>query len=166
MAAKKESTKELAKREFTLDTLAEIGNWEEAIGFLQSEGVEVFSVQDVEEYLGDGFTYVEKNVLVNVPLVILRVDRRMSPNFDVPFSTIYVMSSTNKRMKFTDFSTGVDQQLSNMLTKGKSPVGMILDRGLLPSEYDVCDECKRSVSRCECETPGKKTKATTYFLAL
>jgi hypothetical protein len=162
---KKQETEsaEVANVEATLETLATAETWEDAIALLQNTGVEVYSADAVESELGDGFTYVEKRSLVNVPFIIMRTSTGWSEAYNTPRVTVHAMTNGNQRIKFVDFSTGVLEQLETLKAHGREPRGMIVPKGLTESIYDACETCKRAVTHCECSTP-QKTKATTYFL--
>lgn len=164
MAAKKDENLP-APREIDLTSLADMGN-EELVNYLQNQGVEVYDVSDVERFLGDGFVYVEKSELVNVPFLILDVRTGMSPNFTAPYATIRAKTGSGKPVKFVDFSTGVLDMLLSLEKSGKNPVGMWCSKGLTVSEYDACQQCGHAVSGCQCDVPGPKAKATTYYLGL
>lgn len=160
-------SKAVTKREPTIAELVELQSWDGAIEFLAEQGVEVFGVDTIEEFLGDGFAYVMKNALVNIPFVVLKVDHTMSPTYDVPMTTIRAMTATNKRVKFVDFSSGVHDEISSFEQRaGRSAVGLLAQGGLSASTYDVCEECGMSKNRCTEHPDGKTIKATTYRLAL
>lgn len=165
--AARQTTKAVTKREPTIAELVELQSWDGAIEFLTDQGIEVFGVDTVEEFLGDGFAYVMKTALVNIPFVVLKVDHSMSPTYDVPMTTIRAMTATNKRVKFVDFSTGVHSEISSFEQRsGKSAVGLLAKGGLAASTYDVCEDCGMSKNRCTEHPDGKTIKATTYRLNL
>lgn len=163
--ATRQAGKSVEKKAPTVAELVELQSFDGAIEYLGERGIGVFSATEVEEFLGDGFTFVEKNALVNIPFVILKLDHTMSPSYDVPMTTVRAMTATNKRIKFVDFSTGVHNQLTSFEERsGRSAVGLVAKRGLVASNYDVCEECGHA--RCS-EHPGaKQLKATTFYLAL
>ncbi|MFD9893705.1 hypothetical protein ACFWY9_30535 [Amycolatopsis sp. NPDC059027] len=155
--------KNVAKKTVSINELTDVKSWDDALTFLQGEGIDVVSASDVEEFLGDGFTYVEKNALINIPFVILQVNRIMSPSYDVPMTTIRAMTATDKKVKFVDFSTGVNEEITSFEERsGRSAVGLVVKRGLRVSEYDVCDECKRA--QCTEHPDAKQIKASTFYL--
>jgi hypothetical protein len=162
-----DENKAVARKSINISELVDLGSFEQALDFLQSEGIAIRNVTEVEDFLGDGFTYVQKNALVNIPFVMLHVQRTMSPSYDVPMTTVRGMTATNKRIKFTDFSSGIHDQITNYETRsGMSAAGLVVSNGLSASEYDACESCGRSVPRCDCDGETKRIKATTYYLSL
>jgi hypothetical protein len=158
MAAKKtnvddetDNEKEVEKWRVTLDELVEVGSFDDAVALLNSHGVELVGSDGIEEFVGDGFDYVEKAALVNIPFVIMKYVHRMSPTYDVPMVQVWGMTATNRRVKFVDFGTGFREQIATYEKRsGRSAVGLILKNGLVANTYDTQD------------ATGKDIKATTY----
>lgn len=150
MAVKKDVQK-AAEWQAKLDELVEIGSFDDAVALLSSKGVELVGSDEVEQFVGDGFDFVNKSTLVNIPFVILRSQERMSPSYDVPMIQVWAMTATNRRVKFVDFGAGFREELSTYTRRtGRSPVGMVCKNGLSASTYDTEDAA------------GNPIKATTY----
>lgn len=150
MAVKKDVQK-AAEWQAKLDELVEIGSFDQAVELLTSHGVNLVGSDEIEQYVGDGFDFVNKSALVNIPFVILRDQHRMSPSYDVPMVQIWAMTATNRRVKFVDFGAGFREQLSTYEQRtGRSAIGMVCKHGLEASTYDTQD------------AGGNDIKATTY----
>lgn len=148
MAAKKT---EVEQWQAKLDELVDLGSFEEAVALLNSHGVDIVGSHGIEEFVGDGFDFVDKSALVNIPFVILKYVHRMSPTYDVPMLQVWAMTATNRRVKFVDFGAGFREELSTYEKRsGRSAVGVVLENGLVANSYDTTDAA------------GKDIKATTY----
>ena len=135
----------------TFDQLAELESFDAALEWLASQDVSLISSDEIEQLVGDGYQYVHKAALVNIPFVILRADHRMSPTYDVPMVTVYAMTATNKRVKFVDFGSGFREQLATYETRtGKPTVGLLVKNGLIANDYRTQDD------------NGKEITATTF----
>lgn len=135
----------------TFDELAELTTFENALEWLASKDVGLVTSDEIEQLVGDGFKYVHKNAMVNMPFVIVRSDTRMSPSYNVPMVTVYAVTATNIRVKFIDFGSGFREQLATYERRtGRSPVGLMCKNGLVANTYDTTDDS------------GEEIKATTY----
>lgn len=159
MAAKKTTEDEpatttttaVANLHATFDQLAELESFETALTWLAEQNVGLVTSDEIEQLVGDGFQYVLKAALVNMPFVILRTDHRMSPSWDVPMVTVYAMTATDRRVKFVDFGAGFREQLSTYERRtGKATTGLLCKNGLSANTYDTTDGL------------GNTIKATTY----
>jgi hypothetical protein len=170
-APARKASGEIVKKapDFKVEELATITSFDDAIAFLKDSGVEVVSASDV---LSDGFEGVEKSDLVNVPFIILRVMTTMSKEFNSPMVIIHALTGFNKRVRFTDGSTGILGQIKFYTERtGKSPVGMFVPKGLLSSSYTPNErDSDGNVVLDEFGAPkplmnnGKEVVATTYYL--
>lgn len=146
-----ETTKAVANLHATFDELAELTTFENALEWLAANDVGVITSDDIETLVGDGFKYVHKNALVNMPFIIIRSDERQSPSYNVPMITVYAMTATNQRVKFIDFGSGFREQLATYERRtGRTPVGLMCKNGLVANTYDTTDEA------------GEEIKATTF----
>jgi hypothetical protein len=149
----------------SMSDLVELDSFDDALAFMQAQGVQVFDVSEVQEFLGDGFLFLQKEALVNVPFLIVDVKHTTSPSYEVPMVTVRAMTATNKRVKFVDFGAGIRNQLDMFETRaGKSPVGMVVSRGLTSSDYQVCTAC--NTPNCKSHPDAKTVKGETFYLAL
>lgn len=141
----------VAKLSARFDELAELTSFENALEWLAQQEVGLVTSDEIEQLVGDGFVYVLKPALVNIPFVILRSDTRMSPTYDSPMVTVYAMTATNQRVKFTDFGSGFREQLETYERRtGRSAVGLMCKNGLVGNSYDTQDAM------------GNTIKATTF----
>lgn len=137
------------------ETLSKINSWEDALALLQSHGVEV---TDITDY-GDGFVGVEKDTLVNIPMVVL--DYTISYNGEykddsgnvMPFVVVRAFTSDGRKVRFTDGSTGLCKQVLGFAKRGVKG-GIRCPKGLTVSEYDYIDE------------KGKHTPAKTFYFTM
>lgn len=110
------------------------------------------------EVLGDGFTLVEKDKLLDEPFVLVDYTVHTSKtNFDengegLKFVTVRCVTKEDKRVAFNDGSTGVAQQLRDLAAR-EIYGGIYVQNGLRASEYEVLD------------AKGRKSSATTYYLS-
>lgn len=169
--AKKDEKNKLAPVDpvFKVGELDEFANFEDAIAFLQSRNVELTPANEV---LGDGFEGVDKEELINTPFVILKVTRSMSKEYNSPMVVIHAMTITNRRVRFTDGSTGILGQLDMFKERyGRDGVGMIV-KGLTMSQYTVMQrDANGEYVRDESGNPvpmlinGKELTGKTYYLS-
>lgn len=148
---KTDSERAVATLHATFDELAELTSFDNALHWLAEKNVGLVTSDEIEQLVGDGFKYVHKSALVNIPFVIVRCDQRMSPSFDVPMVTVYAVTATDQRVKFVDFGSGFREQVMTYERRtGKSVVGLLCKQGLLGNTYDTQDQA------------GNDIKATTY----
>lgn len=167
MATKKPTDpgKTVQRVSLNMADLETLESFDDALNFMVDQGIDVKTVSELQEFLGDGFTYVDKSALVNIPFLIMDVKHSFSPSYEVPMVTVRAMTATNKRVKFTDFGTGIRVSLEAFEGRAKrSAVGIIAHKGLTSSDFTVCDDC--GTTNCRDHPEAKQTKASTYYLAL
>lgn len=151
----KAEDKTVMTRTQRMEALAELNSFDAAVAYLNAHDIELVTTDDVADLIGDGYSYVDKNALVNIPFVILDVQGGESKTYGVPYVMVKAMTATNKRVKFTDFGAGFRQEIETFESRsGRSAVGMVAKGGLTPSHYTVED------------VNGKEIQATTYYLNL
>jgi len=154
---------------FKVGELDEFSSFEQAIEFLNANGVELTPANQV---LGDGFEGVDKEELVNVPFVILKVTKSMSKEFNSPMVVIHAMTVTSRKVRFTDGSTGILGQLAMFKERfGRDGVGMVV-KGLTVSKYTVMERDENGEYVRDGEgnpipmlNNGKEISAKTYYLS-
>jgi hypothetical protein len=149
------------------DELSALTSFDDAVAFLASKGYEVGEAADL---LGDGFTSIEKKDLVNVPLVLL--DATITDSKDhigSQFAVIRAITATDMRVRFSDGSTGIKEQVLSLLAKRPGGVrGVLVPRGLTSSEYFFCPNCESALSEGKCEEhpKAKISKGETFYFAV
>jgi hypothetical protein len=164
----RKSTSDSQEVELRGADISVVDSWESALSYLQANGVEVIDTERAAELLDDGFAFLDqkgKGQLVNVPFIILDCKFGWSQNFQragddgeavpLPYAKCWVMTSTNRRYKFIDMSSGIADQLNNAKKAlGRDPKGLIIQGGLNPSDYKK-------------ELPdGTTIQARTYYLSV
>lgn len=154
---------------FKVGELDQFNSFEEALDFLNANGVELTPASEV---LGDGFEGVEKSDLVNVPFVIVKVTKTMSKEFNSPFLIIHAITVGNRKVRFNDGSTGILGQLEMFRERfGRTGVGMMV-KGLTVSKYTVMERDENGDYVRDGEgnpvpllQNGREINATTYYLS-
>lgn len=159
MATKKDAPKTdetaVMTRTQRMEALAELDSFDAAVAYLNSHDIQLVTTDDVADLLGDGYSYVDKNALVNIPFIIVDVSGGESKTYGVPYVMVKAVTATNRRVKFTDFGAGFRQEIETFESRsGRSAVGMVAKGGLTPSHYTVEDG------------KGNEINATTYYLNL
>jgi len=132
------------------EDLAAIASMDDAIALLSGMGV---AVREVGDLIGDGFSLEDKSALVNVAFVIVSFSFAKG-EYGEDFAVVRAVTADNRKIVFTDGSTGVREQVRRLGTKGINPnaAGVLVKRGLTVSEYEYTDD------------KGKVTPAKTYYL--
>lgn len=121
--------------------------WEQAAEIMGSE------VEKASEF-GDGFTLLDergKDNLVGVPFVVIAFNLNESKQYGGnTFASVRLITKDNKRLVFNDGGTGIVPFLQDFLKKTGRNYGLIAQRGLRVSEYEV-------------EVNGKTIEAKTYY---
>lgn len=111
---------------------------------------------DAADYLGNGFTMLkEKNALLNRPFFIIAT--KFNGGTWGEFCTVFAitMDGTNERVMFTDGSTGVCDNVKELVARTGRPGGWRVSGGLRVSEYPTCLGCGRPrLSDEDCDTVG------------
>lgn len=121
-----------------------LASFEDALRVFESVGV-----VETETY-----EITDKAELVNVPFIITEWKYGKEMKYgETPWVVCEGITKDDKRFLFTDGSTGIAQQLVDILeAKGRSK-GILVGRGLVRSDYTYMDES------------GKEIPATTYYLS-
>lgn len=154
---------------FKIGELDEFGSFDQALEFLAQHNVELTPASDV---LGDGFEGIEKDELVNMPFVILKVTKTMSKEFNSPMVVLHAITRTHKKVRFTDGSTGILGQLEMFRDRfGRDGVGMLVN-GLTMSTYTVMQRDDEgnyvhdgNGDRIPLLVNGKEINAKTFYLS-
>lgn len=149
------------------DELSELTSFDDAIKFLQGKGYEVGEAADL---LGDGYSAIEKRDLLNVPLLIVDAVVTDSKDFlGSQFAVVRALTATNKRVRFSDGSVGIKDQILQLEAKRRGGArGVLVPGGLTASEYKFCPDCEHALSAdvCEAHPKAKITKGSTYYFAV
>ena len=154
---------------FKVGEMDEFVSFEQAIEFLSARGVDLIPANEV---LGDGFDGVEKAELLNKVFVIMKVTKTVGKQFNVPMVIIHAITREGRRVRFSDGSTGIRDQLAMFQERyGRNGVGMVVN-GLVDSTYTVMQRDDNGMYvRDENGDPipflqnGKEIKGTTYYLS-
>ena len=147
----KTSAVEIIKPDFSA-----VENAGQVKGFFESLGIELETAADV---LGDGFESVDKKeTLVGERMALLSWTFSESKEYGGEFVTVRAITLNNRRIRFTDGSTGIKDQLKRLTEARteaghKMPNGALLCGGLRVSEYDYQDD------------KGKVTRAKTFYIS-
>lgn len=113
------------------------------------------------DVLGDGFTITEKEALLNIPLLILDWSEHLGDSG--PYASVRAITSDNRKVRFSDGSTGIYRQLTELFLKGVER-GILVRTGLTKSDYFV-NEKTGEITKTNPGDPKVWKKATTYYLA-
>lgn len=128
----------------------------EVFDFFQAQGVTVEKAADV---LSDGFEAVDnKRDLVGKDMALLSWTFSHSDKFDGEFVTVRAITTDNRKVRFSDGSSGIYAQLRELTTRREAeghpyPQGALICNGLRVSDYTYQDD------------KGKKTAASTFYIA-
>lgn len=157
-------------QQFSDEELRNVDSFESAFALAESMFGEV---TDVTQELGNGFTLItDKAPLVNTAFVILSC--AFNEGDFGTFASIACVTKAGEKYIFNDGSTGVHNQLFELILTKKRTGGFLAPTGLNASEYDTCanKDCLRArpnaMKTCvHCgDTSEKRGTATTYFLNL
>jgi hypothetical protein len=146
-----ERNAELASRDtFTDDELRNVESFADLAKLMQDKEVQS---TDVSTVLGDGFTLLstaEKRQLIKVPLAVVSWTFAQGDNGE--FVSLRVITKTNQKVIINDGSTGIRDQVKDLVQRGIKPVVWVA-KGLRVSEYDYEDE-----------KTGEMKRAQTFYL--
>lgn len=132
---------------YSPDDLRDLESFDDFLNKALEDGMPRANAEDV---WGDGFQQIDKEELIGVPFVIVSWTFSKSKKFsNAEFVTVRVVTQDNRKLFFTDGSTGIYKQLKNI----PQPGVLLCEYGLRKSEYDYKDE------------KGKVTRARTYYFA-
>lgn len=119
------------------DDLDAITTHDEALAILLAHGITPFDAADI---LADEWAPVAKDNLVNVPFIVL--DTKVSWGDFGPFYTVRAMTKEGRKIRFSDGSTGIYEQLELLKSKYgmKTAAGLRCEKGLVKSVYTRRDE--------------------------
>ena len=138
------------------DDLDAVTTYEEAFALLTAHGITPVDAADI---LADEWTPVTKDSLVNVAFIVL--DTKVSWGDFGPFYTIRAMTKDGRKIRFSDGSTGIYEQLEMIKHKYgmKTAAGLRCDRGLVKSTYTRRDEEGQPLLN----EKGVEEKGTTFY---
>jgi hypothetical protein len=132
------------------------------------------------EELGSGFHVLDnKDVLIGVPLILMRWVFNEGDYGVVGFVSIATITAHHERFILNDGGTGIRDQLLAYSTQSRRFGGLRVDRGLSKSEYSTCPGPDGGKTQCgkpmrkyvqECPHCGysgeQRLKGWTYYLDL
>lgn len=137
---------------------SEVETWEDAIQLAQ----ETFGHLVSAEELGDGTELVNKDTLVDIPLLVMECSFHLSTKGrigeDKFYTTVRGITKDNRKFVFSDGSTGVCQQLAFLADKHNRKGGFYVAGGLVRSDYTVKLTDPKTGEEYDSE-------ATTYYLS-
>jgi hypothetical protein len=168
-----QEAKALAKRDRVDDeTLRNIASFEDAFAL----ATELYGdVTDVTEELGNGFTLItDKAPLVGKEMIV--VSCAFSDGDFGQFASVAAVTKDGGKFIFNDGSTGVYNQLFELVRTKKRTGGFHLPSGLTASTYPTCPPSDGGCSRARpngmkvCQHCGneseRRSEGTTYFINL
>lgn len=136
----------------------EVESWDAAVELAEATFGHLVSAEE----LGDGTELVEKDTLVDVPLLIMECSFHLSTKGrtgpDKFYATVRGITKDHRKFIFSDGSTGVCQQLAFLADKHNRKGGFIVAGGLVRSDYTVTLTDPKTGEDYESE-------ATTYYLS-
>lgn len=144
----------ISSHAFTDEQLREIGSMEDALAIIGGES----ELVNAAEFIGDGYAALgkdEKQRLCGVAFLIMKWAMVPGEKSDTgkPFSVLWVLTKSREKLRFTDGSTGVHDQLCEIFDRNEGRVTpMYVPGGLRLSEYDYTDD------------DGKTSRARTFYL--
>lgn len=162
------SNKELStKRQFSDDVLRGVTTIEEAMALAAETYGGITTVDELE--LGNGFKLLgdDKDRLIGMPFVVLTYGFNEGDFGE--FASVLLVTDRGDRIILNDGSTGVYEQLLDIMKTTDKMGGIFFPRGLRKSTYDTCAECgkprKPSATVCTCgDTSERRAKGKTYYL--
>jgi hypothetical protein len=164
VAASKNDSKsqEVASADISEDAIVAINTFEDALALFANTG----GVASIGNVAGDGYAIVDKELLLNIPLLILDWKDITDPDTLNEYVTIRLITSDGRKCRISDGSTGIAAQLDEIGRRTGILAGIAVPHGLTKSEYFVDDTTKRPIPKNELDTfTGKKSKAATYYLS-
>ena len=165
--AEMQSALATVSRTFDVDTLRDMTTFDDALAALNAQEI---PLRDASEHIGDGFELLddkEKGQLVGVKFVIL--DASESPgDFGKSFVTVRLMTKDGRKCIVNDGSTGIRDQVVQVLQRYGSAAGFVVNNGLRASQYAYCESCKAisKAGSASCNACGHSplSPAVTYYL--
>lgn len=138
------------------DDLDAITSHDDALAILAAHGI---LPVDAAELLADEWIPTAKDDLVNVAFIV--VDTKTSWGDYGPFSTVRVVTRDGKKLRFSDGSTGIFEQLEHLKMKYgmKTAAGLTCQKGLVKSVYTRRDEEGQPLLN----EKGVEEKGTTFY---
>lgn len=156
---------------FTDKELRSVGSFDDALALIQREYGDVVSVT---EHLGNGFALLQRDQkakLVDVPFLILHIRFSEGDYSDDGFVTMAVVTGKGERFILNDGSTGIRDQLFELVANNPGRYGGYqVPGGLRVSVYDTCFGCgkPRPDAQEVCagcgDTSTKRAPGETYYL--
>lgn len=153
----------LTKRELSISEMRDIASIDDAIALY--ERLHGQPVVEAHDEIGDGFDFTEnKDSLVGRPLFLLKWELSYSSSYTrdgspIRTAQVWAVSQDSKgfvrKARFSDFSTGVCQQLWEFSERTNRYGGLRAPLGLRKSEFQYEDP-----------NTGQRSQAATYYLDL
>lgn len=161
------NTELTTKRTFSDDQLRSIQSFEDAMRLAADTYGGVTTAEELE--LGNGFKLLgdNKDRLVGMPFVVLAFNFNEGDFGE--FASALLVTDRGDRIIMNDGSTGVYEQLLDIMKTTDKTGGIFFPRGLRKSTYDTCVSCgkprKPSTEVCTCgDDTEKRAKGNTYYL--
>lgn len=130
--------------------LQNIASFDDALAF----ATDTFgAIVDSADVLGDGFSRVDKAQLIHKTFIVLGWTFAKDKATEQDFVVVRIVTRGNKKLFFTDGSTGIFAQLTQLSNERGIYGGLLVSDGLRVSEYTVTDD------------KGKESAASTYYLS-
>ncbi|ARK07692.1 hypothetical protein Toil_gp09 [Rhodococcus phage Toil] len=148
-----DEAKAVVLQSFSIADLAQIQSFDDAFALAQDRFVTIIS----SEELGDGFTLTDKSELIGTEMLILawRLQDKedQTKKFGQPWVIVRAVTRDNRKVVFTDGSTGVRDQLIGIQSLSDRTGGIHALNGLRVSTYDYTDN------------QGVTKEANTFYIA-
>jgi hypothetical protein len=141
-------------------TLRELETMDDVLALLEKQGI---PVRDIADEIGTGFSVVDKETLVKVPMVLIAW--QFSVGDFGGMVTAFAMTEDGRKVILVDGSTGIFAQLDEYSNDPNSPGfgiqnGMRVRNGLRVSRYELTED--REIAPRDYK--GKTTPAATFYL--
>lgn len=181
MAARKNASEETApavpealsntelttKRQFSDDQLRNITSIEDALALAADAYGGTISAEELE--IGNGFKLLgdDKDRLVGMPFLLLAYTFNEGDFGE--FASCLLITDRGDKVIMNDGSSGIYEQLLDIMKTTDRMGGIHFPRGLRKSTYDTCTECgkprKPSAKVCSCgDVTERRAKGNTYYL--
>lgn len=136
-------------------------SFEDALAYFNAnEGI-----VNIGDVAGDGYILTrDKEQLVNVPFVIVDWRPVVDEATARTYATIRLITSDGRKYRINDGSTGICQQLNEIMDRHGVSKGIAVAKGLFKSEYLVSNDEHNHGQVVAKDYAGKKSTAATYYL--
>lgn len=163
-----DNTELTTNRTFSDDTLREIKSFEDAMRVAAEHFGGVTTADELE--LGNGFKLLgdDKDRLIGMPFVLLTF--AFNEGDWGEFASALLVTDRDDRIILNDGSSGIYEQLLDIMKNSNKTGGLFFSRGLRKSTYDTCKGCGRprkpSTDVCPvCQDDSEqRSSGKTYYL--